>query len=99
MLTGQVHTMPPFKIHPTPTPETRGTRVHQPGVSKILDHAYEQGESVAEATVEMTVPDRMVGDPNPHDVSGQKADHAQRPSYDEANPYPEAKPVHRPFKF
>jgi len=89
---------PPFKLHPVQAQPTKGTRVKEPGLSMIIGHAYEEGETVAEAATESQVPDRLVGDPSPIDVSGRMEDHPQRPMYTPENPYPPIEKTHRPFK-
>lgn len=91
----------PFKVKPTEAPATKGVRVKEPGFSKIMQHAIDEGETVSEASQELRVPDHTVGNPMPYDISANRGEHShpERPVYEEANPYPVVeRNMKKPFK-
>lgn len=91
--------MPPFKLNPVNPAVAKGVRVREPGLSTIIQHAYDEGETIDEAATELKAPDHTVGSLESYDVSSSVVEnHPQRPVYPEANPYPPITPVKRPFK-
>jgi hypothetical protein len=92
---------PPFKLT---TPAAKNVNAPAPrpvfNQAETAKHAAEEGETLFEAGVENQQPDYDIGSATPVEAGQNHGEnHAQRPTYKPAIPWPESKPVaHKPFK-
>lgn len=59
-----------------------GNHLSGPSTKEVFEHAVGEGESLADAAVEMGVPSREVGKAAPHETGQEHGEgHLQRPVY------------------